>query len=150
MKKVLLLFVILPILMPSFVNAKKGCCSHHGGIDHCGLDGYYICEDSTESPSCTCTPKIITYDEYVKKRESSSNNVKVIDSQDLQEQVEKSCTCAKLNICTSEKDKLSVKLDTQKKQFEEQLRKSENRKDLYCILMWIIGISFIAYVICKK
>lgn len=35
-------------------EARAGCCSHHGGVAYCGKSGYYICNDGTQSPSCTC------------------------------------------------------------------------------------------------
>ncbi|MBD3362096.1 hypothetical protein GF362_00050 [Candidatus Dojkabacteria bacterium] len=34
--------------------AKQGCCSHHGGVAYCGSNGFYICQDGEQSPSCTC------------------------------------------------------------------------------------------------
>lgn len=33
---------------------RSGCCSHHGGVAYCGKSGYFICNDGTQSPSCTC------------------------------------------------------------------------------------------------
>ena len=33
----------------------RGCCSHHGGVSSCGSNGYYICNDGTQSPSCKCS-----------------------------------------------------------------------------------------------
>lgn len=44
------------------VYAKRGCCSHHGGVAGCSSSGRTICNDGTLSPTCTClapTPKII-------------------------------------------------------------------------------------------
>ena len=35
-------------------DAQRGCCSWHGGVSHCGPNGYYICNDGTQSPSCRC------------------------------------------------------------------------------------------------
>lgn len=35
-------------------DARSGCCSHHGGVAYCGKSGYYICNDGTQSPTCTC------------------------------------------------------------------------------------------------
>lgn len=32
----------------------SGCCSHHGGVAYCGKSGYFICNDETQNPSCTC------------------------------------------------------------------------------------------------
>lgn len=52
--KVLLLIILL---MPIGVYAKRGCCSSHGGEAGCASDGRRICADGTMSPTCTCTPE---------------------------------------------------------------------------------------------
>lgn len=65
MKKMLLIGATLSILsltsivaiskMPTTeIDTRSGCCSHHGGVAYCGKNGYYICNDGTRSPSCTC------------------------------------------------------------------------------------------------
>ena len=65
MKKFLLIGATLSILsftgiaaiskMPTNdMDTRSGCCSHHGGVAYCGKSGYYICNDGTQSPSCTC------------------------------------------------------------------------------------------------
>ena len=42
-------------LFASSAHAQSGCCSRHGGIDQCDSDtGYYLCQDGSQSPSCTC------------------------------------------------------------------------------------------------
>lgn len=33
---------------------EQGCCSHHGGVDHCRYDNHVICKDGKVSPSCMC------------------------------------------------------------------------------------------------
>ncbi len=38
----------------TIANAQSGCCSWHGGINYCGIDGYYMCNDGTRSPTCSC------------------------------------------------------------------------------------------------
>lgn len=55
--KIICIFVITLIVFsfPLSVEASRGCCSWHGGISHCGENGYYICNDGTQSPSCTCS-----------------------------------------------------------------------------------------------
>jgi hypothetical protein len=66
-KFVLAIFFIVGFLFlnVSFVSAKSGCCSHHGGVSYCGGSGYYICNDGTQSPNFTCyvapepTPQIV-------------------------------------------------------------------------------------------
>lgn len=58
MKKVFL-SILLFILFIGNVEAKRGCCSHHGGVSGCSASGRQICNDGTLSPSCTCTPTYI-------------------------------------------------------------------------------------------
>lgn len=57
MKKVLFIIMIgIYSANIMVVSAKRGCCSHHGGVAGCNSDGRQICNDGTLSPSCTCTP----------------------------------------------------------------------------------------------
>lgn len=58
MKKKLLVLVLslfLLFVFPTSVQARQGCCSWHGGVDHCDTSvGRYVCNDGTYSPSCGC------------------------------------------------------------------------------------------------
>lgn len=65
MKKLLVITALLGLISATGVVAvskmpvteidnRSGCCSHHGGVAYCGESGYYICNDGTQSPSCTC------------------------------------------------------------------------------------------------
>lgn len=60
MKRVMCLFLMFIAFMPN-AEAKRGCCSHHGGVAGCNSNGRTICNDGTLSPTCTCTatPKYI-------------------------------------------------------------------------------------------
>lgn len=51
-----ILFLVLLLLIPLGVQARQGCCSHHGGVAGCSSSGRQVCNDGTLSPSCTCTP----------------------------------------------------------------------------------------------
>ncbi len=53
MKKIFFILCCV-ILFPINVLARRGCCSHHGGVAGCGANGRQICNDGTYSPSCTC------------------------------------------------------------------------------------------------
>lgn len=53
-KKFVLLFLVI-LLFPTMVYAKRGCCSHHGGVAGCSSGGRQICRDGTLSPTCTCS-----------------------------------------------------------------------------------------------
>lgn len=55
MKKISV-FLIIFLIFPAGVFARRGCCSHHGGVAGCSPSGRQICADGTLSPSCTCTP----------------------------------------------------------------------------------------------
>lgn len=56
MKNIKILLLII-LLIPIGVYAKRGCCSSHGGEAGCASDGRRICADGTISPTCTCTPE---------------------------------------------------------------------------------------------
>ncbi|MFZ3137530.1 MAG: choice-of-anchor D domain-containing protein [Thermodesulfovibrionales bacterium] len=85
MKKVFLLlciFLIVPFNNLSISYAKSGCCSHHGGVAYCGSSGYYICNDGTRSPTCTCSyvppPPPTQY--FIVINRNGNGNGKVISS----------------------------------------------------------------------
>jgi len=59
-KKILyLVYIVSLTFIPINVFARRGCCSHHGGVAGCSSSGRQICNDGTLSPSCTCTPTYI-------------------------------------------------------------------------------------------
>lgn len=58
MKKFVLMFIIVLLVLPIKVSAQRGCCSHHGGVAGCSQNGRQVCNDGTLSPSCTCTPTV--------------------------------------------------------------------------------------------
>lgn len=51
-------FVVILFLSLTFCDiafAKRGCCSWHGGVNHCdNATGRIVCNDGTYSPSCMC------------------------------------------------------------------------------------------------
>lgn len=49
MKKIVMAIIFAILLLPAAVDARSGCCSHHGGVCGCG------CCDGT-SLSATCAP----------------------------------------------------------------------------------------------
>lgn len=51
----ILLLSALFFIFVTPVYAQRGCCSHHGGISYCGSNGYFICADGMQSPSCECS-----------------------------------------------------------------------------------------------
>lgn len=53
-KNIIIILTFMTIIIPINSNAQKGCCSWHGGVSHCGENGYYICNDGTQSPTCGC------------------------------------------------------------------------------------------------
>lgn len=49
----LLAFFVLSFSMT--IEARRGCCSWHGGVAGCDSNsGYLVCRDDTRSPSCRC------------------------------------------------------------------------------------------------
>lgn len=63
------------VVQLEIVNAKRGCCSHHGGVAYCASNGRYVCNDNSYSPTCTCTPSYIygCTDASAKNYNSSAN-----------------------------------------------------------------------------
>lgn len=55
MKKVVGCILLIILLLPVNVSAKRGCCSWHGGVSGACRNGYQVCNDGTTSPSCTCS-----------------------------------------------------------------------------------------------
>lgn len=41
-------------LFPDVLIARRGCCSHHGGVSGECSGGRVVCNDGSLSPSCTC------------------------------------------------------------------------------------------------
>ena len=54
MKKVVGCILLIILFMPINIQAKRGCCSWHGGVSGACRNGYQVCNDGTTSPSCTC------------------------------------------------------------------------------------------------
>jgi hypothetical protein len=46
-RAIVLLLLLAPLLVPVFVDARSGCCSHHGGVCGCGC-----CDGSPLSATC--------------------------------------------------------------------------------------------------
>jgi hypothetical protein len=56
MKKILTFtLVFLWFAIATWVYAKSWCCSHHKWVAYCWSNWYYMCNDWTQSPSCTCS-----------------------------------------------------------------------------------------------
>lgn len=131
MKKLLPLISILLIIMILFtVNASKtyavrGCCSWHGGQAYCGSNGKWICQDGTESLSCTCT----------------SNNPEY----ELSDTFNYDSSCNYTNY----ENKIE-KLEKDKKELIKEKEGLETDKNNLLTLLIILGSIFILYICYKK
>lgn len=55
--KSLILVLLAMLFILSNAYARSGCCSWHGGVNHCDNgSGRIVCNDGTYSPSCMCEP----------------------------------------------------------------------------------------------
>lgn len=62
MKKFLVIVLFLLMWLLSEVFAGRWCCSWHGGQAYCWSNWMWMCNDGTQSPSCSCsTPSSSTY-----------------------------------------------------------------------------------------
>lgn len=55
---IILIFICLMLFFPTEIEARRGCCSHHGGVSGCNSSGRQVCRDGTLSPTCICTPVV--------------------------------------------------------------------------------------------
>ncbi len=102
-----------------YTNASQGCCSWHGGISNCGANGYYICNDGTQSPSCRCT---------------------------MQETTEDSCNyneyISQINVLNYEKDTLEQELNDLNKENQELNTSKNNYQTLFIVSVIIFVIYY--------
>lgn len=51
-------FILIFLVFNCFslnAEARRGCCSWHGGVAGCDVNtGHQLCRDGTDSPSCLC------------------------------------------------------------------------------------------------
>lgn len=58
MNKLIYLIVLIFIFFITNAEARRGCCSWHGGVSGCDdTVGRLICNDGTYSPTCGCEIK---------------------------------------------------------------------------------------------
>lgn len=78
-RSIMLFVLLLAIFNPINVEAKRGCCSHHGGVSHCDTSiGMYICNDGSVSPSCTCERIVTTKKTTTSKIKVTSTSSKLV------------------------------------------------------------------------
>ena len=129
MNKLLLILLVMSVafvINTPNINAQRGCCSWHDGLDYCGSNGKWICQDGTESPSCTCDNNnfnyneddILTFDEY--------KNTYSYDTEVLENSIEE--------------------LEKEKEELIEKVDRLENDKQNLYILLTLIIITFIIYI----
>jgi len=125
-KKFLNLILITILCCPIIVYAARGCCSWHGGISHCGDNGYYICNDGTQSPSCTCYSS------------GSNNDIVLTDT---------SCEDDYNDI--ADKNEEIRKLENKVENLEEKIEESDNKISNYQFLLFV-ALCCIIYFWIKK
>ena len=78
---ILILFFVLSFILPSFAEARRGCCSHHGGVCGCSC-----CDGTPLSAKCApyyphCYDRTPTYKQEVQSTSLQNNEVKKESSQ---------------------------------------------------------------------
>lgn len=119
MKKLIFLFLVY-LLLPISISAQNGCCSWHDGISHCSVNGYYVCNDGTESPTCTCSANDITF------KLTDTSNITLFDENELNNLRE---------------ENRSLKEDSKKLKAENNKLKSNVQKLRYTLIIGIIVLS---------
>lgn len=139
MKKNIVILIILTIF-PLTVFAKQGCCSHHGGVSgDCSTGGYQICNDGTESPSCTCyvlndNNEIgnVSENEEVEIQNIEINDTNTVDKSEQNNSINKDKT-----------NKLKKKITKLNKNLEREKNKSEHYKMLFTIVLITFGLYYV-------
>lgn len=52
--KYIFIFLVSFFLFIQQAEANRGCCSWHGGVCGCAVNGRTLCCDGSLSPSCQC------------------------------------------------------------------------------------------------
>lgn len=144
MKKILhiISIVLLTIMILFTVNTSKtyagrGCCSWHGGQDYCGSNGKWICQDGTESPSCTCSNNNSNYN----KDSNIINNDNVLNLDEYN----------RLNPYYIDNLESTIEdLEEEKEELIEENKRLQTDKENLLTLLIILGIVFIVYIFYKK
>ena len=126
--KIKYLIILIILAFPINVYAARGCCSHHGGIAYCGDYGYYICNDGTESPTCTCS--------YV----SLDDDIELTDT---------SCNCY-YDYYKNQISVLEDKIETLNDEKEELENKAGYEEYFYFLLIGVIIYAFYRIYIANK
>lgn len=96
MKKTIVFLLIIMLFTPQIVNAKQGCCSHHGGVKGCTATGRYICNDGELSPTCKCKNKDIY--EYTNKSNVSYDSKVIKNDESYMYKEQENNNLANINI----------------------------------------------------
>ncbi len=103
MKKKLFILIIMLFCMGLFipsVDARRGCCSWHGGVSGCDKStGRIVCNDGTYSPSCTCekTTKKTTKKKTTKKTTKRTTTTTITKRTTISTTEETSVTTTKMS-----------------------------------------------------
>jgi len=81
MKKLIVVFLLLGF-GAGLSEARRGCCSWHGGVAGCEYD-QVVCRDGTYSPSCTCEISKPTEDQQVNQSEDAPNAIPQFQSEPI-------------------------------------------------------------------
>ncbi len=126
-EKIIILITLLLMFNPITVYAQRGCCSWHGGVSHCGSNGYYICNDGSQSPSCTC------YSSNANDNDNDGYGIELTDT-----------SCPSCPKCECEYNLNDIK--NLKTKLQEQENKTSNRE----VLILFMGIIIIVMYFSKK
>lgn len=126
-KKIMFYFLLTLLFLPPIsVYAGRGCCSHHGGVSYCGSNGYYICNDNSQSPSCLCN--------------SSSNYIKKGNTSNA-----KSCDYSSYETKIKELQEENNILNTSLEEKNEELNQKDSSIDNYRFGFFIVLVALFVY-----
>jgi hypothetical protein len=76
LKKIILTSIALIIVLFCLnAEARRGCCSHHGGVNYCDRSqGMLVCRDGSYSPTCGCAMDAKPSKQTAKKQNSQNTD----------------------------------------------------------------------------
>lgn len=135
--------IISILFIPIIVNAQRGCCSWHGGVSHCGDSGYYICNDGSRSPSCTCSSSKTTSTKVV----YSSCNCNACEKELKKCNKELNKTIDEWNNLVEDYDEFVKDYDKTVEKYNEMVEDYEGKNDIIAILVFALVVVIIYSIV---
>jgi hypothetical protein len=77
-------FVVILLFISTTSYAQRGCCSWHGGVNHCDSNtGRLVCNDNSYSPSCRCQSSTPINNDQNRSKTDQTNSSTIDDGSEI-------------------------------------------------------------------